>query len=332
MKPCRRQAGLTLVELMVSLALGLLLVLVATGMLVSTKSSFTTQDDDIQLHDSARFALDLIARSVRQAAYENWDAEQAPIVTTATLSPNLRGLNAARVTATSVGIATPVTSGVVNGSDVLAVRFFGSGAPASPGDWTGGDGTMLNCAGYSVPAAPSQDEAEERRGWSIFFVARPSGGGDPELYCKYRGKTSFAATALVQGVESFQVLYGLDFDRDSMPDQFLHAGQIDALDAALVLAGVPPAQQAAERNRLSNWKRVVAVRVALLVRGTGNGRIDTAATRHDLFGPDYSDIAAAQDPGVRILESGIAAGERNRMRRVFSTTIHLRNRSGGSAS
>jgi type IV pilus assembly protein PilW len=58
MKPHRalpaRPRGLTLVELMVSLALGLLVVLVATGLLLSTRTGYLTQDDEIQLHDSAR--------------------------------------------------------------------------------------------------------------------------------------------------------------------------------------------------------------------------------------------------------------------------------------
>lgn len=325
------QTGLTLVELMVSLALGLLLVLVATGMLTSARTSFHALDDDVHMQDAARFALDLIARSVRQAAFENWDSEQAPVVAHPELSPNVRGLNARRVSATSEGIATPLSSGVVNGSDVLAIRFFGAGPAATPGGWSGGDATMLNCAGFSVPAPDSQSEAEERRGWSIFYVAR-STSGEPELYCKYRGTHAFAATAIVQGVESFQVLYGLDFDGDSIPDRFLHAAQIDALDSAISLAGRSSEQRQAELNRLSNWKRVVAVRVALLVRGRNASRADESVGHHDLFGPDYSELAAAVDPGVRIRESTLPAAERSRLRRVFSTTILLRNRSAGSAA
>lgn len=327
----RRERGLTLVELMVSMVLGLLLVLVATGMLVSAKSSFATQDDDVRLHDSARFALELIARAVRQAAYENWDAEHGPVLAAASLSPNIGGWNASRVSASSPGITERLTSSVINGSDVLAVRYFGSGAADSAEAWTGGDGTILNCAGYSVPAPPTQEHAEERRGWSIFYVAR-SDAGELELYCKYRGEKAFTATALAQGVESFQVLYGLDLDGDSVPDQFLHAGQVRALDDAISMAGVPPAEQLAQRNRLSNWKRVVAVRVALLVRGSSPSRPDAITGQHDLFGAAYSTAAAAADPGVRILESGLPVAERNRMRRVFSTTIHLRNRSRGTGS
>ncbi|HVL76105.1 MAG TPA: PilW family protein, partial [Noviherbaspirillum sp.] len=310
-------------------------VLVTTGLLLSTRSSFLTQDDDIHLHDSARFAFELIARSVRQAAYENWDTDEAPVLAADDLTPNIRGLNARRLSASTAGGVDPLAASgsPVNGSDVLAVRFFGSGPPATPGAWTGGDGTVLNCAGASVPTVQSLDEAEERRGWSIFYVARSaSNANEPELYCKYRGPGAYAATAIVPGVESFQVLYGVDIDGDGMPERYLHAGQVDALDDALVLTGASPAEQAADLRRRTHWKRIATVRIALLVRGANPARADLPGTRYDLFGADYSLAAGGADPGVRIEESAIAAGERNRMRRVFSTTIQLRNRSAGSGA
>src|SRR5690606_32999841 len=133
---------------------------------------YLTQDDEIQLQDGGRYALETVARAVRQAAYENWDASEAPIVATAAMAPNIVGLNASRVKATSKGIdgATSDKKEVINGSDVLALRFFGSG-PAPDGD-----GTMSNCAGFSVPAPASQDEADGARGWSIFYVGKETDG------------------------------------------------------------------------------------------------------------------------------------------------------------
>src|SRR5438034_11325590 len=89
-----RQTGLTIVELMVSMTLGLLVVMAATALLLSTKSGYITQDEAARLQDTGRYALENIARAVRQAAYENWDKDDAPVVATSTLSANVAGLDA----------------------------------------------------------------------------------------------------------------------------------------------------------------------------------------------------------------------------------------------
>jgi len=319
MEGASRQAGLTLVELMISMALGLLVVAAATVLLLSAKSGYAMQDDDGLIQDSGRYALETIARAVRQAAYENWDTPEAPILTDAAATPNIIGLDAAGLAGTSAGIASPL-SDPVNGSDVLAVRFFGAS-----------DGTMLNCAGFDVPAPASAASADTSRGWSIFYVGRDS-SGTPQLYCKYQGSSAWSAQAIVQGVESFQVLYGLDSDGDSLPNRFLNATAINALDAALVLEGATPQEQAADKSRKTNWKKVTVVKVALLVRGNHNTRADVADAEYDLFGSDYAEANAASDAGVRIEEAGMPPAERRRLRKMFAATIQLRNQAAGSAT
>jgi type IV pilus assembly protein PilW len=317
-------AGLTLIELMVSLALGLLVIMVTSALLLSTKSSYVAQDDEAQLHDSARYALDLISRAARQAGYENWDTSASPYVAAASMSANVVGLNARRLKATSVALEEPVTPSF-NGSDVLGVRFFGSGAAPD------GDGTMLNCAGFSVPAPSSPTLAGESRGWSIFYVAQAA-SGDLELYCKYRGKTAWTAQSIARGVEAFQVLYGVDLNDDGLPDRYMHAQAVEGLDDALVLEGSDLAERLADRHRKTHWKKIVVLRVALLVRGHHGSRTDRAVAEFDAFGKDYADAYAASDPGVRIRESELPAAARNRPRRLFTATIQLRNQSGGSAT
>jgi len=313
------QAGLTLVELMISMALGLLVVAAATGLLLSAKAGYTMQDDDGLIQDSGRYALETVARAVRQAGYENWDASEAPVLVDAAAAPSIIGLDAARLASTSPGIASPLPD-PVNGSDVLAVRFFGAS-----------DGTMLNCAGFDVPAPAPAASADASRGWSIFYVARDS-SGMPQLYCKYQGSSAWSAQAIVQGVESFQVLYGLDSDGDSLPNRFLNAAAIDALDAALVLEGATPQQQAIDKSRKTNWKKVTVVKVALLVRGNHNTRVDASDAEYDLFGSDYAEANAVSDAGVRVEEADMPPAERKRLRKTFAATIQLRNQASGSAT
>lgn len=303
------QAGLTLVELMISIALGLFVVLAATALLISTKSSYVTEDEEIRVQDTGRHAIELITRAVRQAAYENWDSDEAPLVTTASMTANLAGLDARRVSATSTAIASPLTDGVVNGSDVLAIRFFGAGTGAQ------GDGTILNCAGLGVPAATSSAEAEEARGWAIFYVAR-SESRIPGLYCKYKGKNgNWSAQAVASGVESFQILYGVDTDTDGLPNKFLNAAGVHDLDKGL----------GSDLTSLTHWKKVVVVKVALLLQSLENARADVPMAQYDLFGPDYSASYAKDDIGTRIQEEALSKDARKRLRKIFTATIQLRN-------
>jgi type IV pilus assembly protein PilW len=319
--PMWLQGGLTLVELMISITLGMLVVMATTALLVSSKTSYTAQDEGVRIQETGRYAFDVIARAVHQAAYENWDVDGGPMLAGAAYSANVRGFDASSVKAATHGIDAPLQTSV-NGSDVLALRFFGVG------NGTDGDGTVLNCAGFSVGAPSSHAAADSERGWSIFYVAT-SAHGEPELRCKYLGKTNWASDAIATGVESFQVLYGVDADNDSMPDRYVNATAIDAMDDTLILEGATAAEKAIDRNRKSHWKKVVVIKVALLLRTSVNSANDGMPLQYDLFGSDYANAQGANDPGTRIKVERLPMAGRNRLRKVFMQTIHIRNRSAG---
>lgn len=309
------QRGVALVEVMVSLLVGALVVLVASALLVATNSGFLSHSANAQLNDGGRYALEIVSQAIRQSAYVEWDSAAAPVGLEDDGSANIGGLDAHSISRDGDGIAGPLPD-AANGSDVLALRFAGTGAGGN------GDGSILNCAGFGVGAAATPDQ----RGWSIFYVAADA-EGEPELRCKYRGADSWGADAIVRGVDSFQVLYGVDTDTpaDGVANQYLNASAIDALDAALVLTGATPAEQVRDKNRKTWWKRVASVKLALLLHGDTGSRADAESLRFDLFGPAYAD-AAAGDRGVRIVEANLPAPLQQRARQLFVATITLRNR------
>lgn len=59
--------GLALVELMIAMALGLVLIGAATGIMMSNSQTFKTSKNTSQVQDSARLAFELMARDIRQA-------------------------------------------------------------------------------------------------------------------------------------------------------------------------------------------------------------------------------------------------------------------------
>lgn len=306
----RRQHGFTIAELMVALAVGMLAMLMAAGLLVSASAAYVAQLEAAAVDDGGRYALEIITRAARQAAFVNWERDAAGIDAGAGPA-RIAGLDARSLKRDSEGI-DGVLADAVNGSDVLALRFAGAGAAP------GGDGSVVNCAGFGIGA--------QEDGWSIFYVAR-SAGGEPELRCKYRGKTSWSADAVVAGVDSFQVLYGLDTDEppDGVANEYVSASALDALDAALVLAASTEPARERERARRSHWKRITSLRIALVLHGAAPARTNEAPLVFDLFGPAYSAAFGGADRGVHLAEADMGDALRLRERRLFATTIVLRN-------
>ncbi|MBQ5942293.1 MULTISPECIES: PilW family protein [unclassified Massilia] len=300
----QRQRGLSLVELMIAMALGLAVLLACGNLLIGATRAYAMQVEADAMDEAGRYALDALARAVRQSAHVDWAASptQEPA-----LPARIAGLDARSVPRNGTGIDGALPDSV-NGSDVLALRFPGSGAPPN------GDGGTVDCAGFPVHAGED--------GWSIFYVAR-NAQGEAELRCKYRGNSNWSADAVAGRVDGFQVLYGLDGDGDRVPDRYVNASTLAALDAGLVLNGANPMQRAEDLNRRTHWKRVAAVRVALLLHGP---RLDSAAdmgASYALFGPDHASAQAAGDPGTSLAELTLAGREGARIRKVYSTTVAL---------
>ena len=290
----RHQQGLTLIELMIAMALGMGVVLAAVALMQAARSTSLSVADSAQVQEHGRYALDLIARTVRQANYVPQDNPAFLRNDLSGLEPGVFGIDNARVSEHSTGLSSPSANRDAHGSDLLAIRFFGSGPRNQP------DNDMLNCAGFAVPGpngATSLSDLEEVRGQSIFYVA-PDSTGEPELRCKYFTRDGgWSAAAIVRGVESFQVLYGV---RSA-------GSELDYVNATRIG---------------TRWRDVAAVRIALLARGERNSRDGGAAVVHRLFGAGYQD---GGDAGAMIDETRLAPAVRQRIRKVFQTTIWLRN-------
>ena len=314
-----RQAGFTLVELMVAVALGLLVAGAAVAALIISRQGFTSVDSSSQLRENARFAASLIQRVSVQAGFE----DAAGGMLTSPKDSGLRGFDNAVVATASPATATAptITSGsrpgscgsvsdtsCVNGSDVLQISYWGMSRMIS--GVMSADGSMINCAGMSEPGSP----AVTQRAVSIFHVARSS-SGEPTLACSYRNPTSgnWETVPLVTGVEGFQVLYGVDNvtplaaptgGTDSVAERYLRASQLDA--------GTPVATEA-------NWRRVRTLRIGLLIRGAPGSAQDRAATgaTWPVLGAGFSDSAD--------VKSDLTTAADGRLRQSVVFTVHLRN-------
>lgn len=299
-----RQCGLTMIELMVAMGLGLTVLLAACTLLIGTTRAHAALVASSEMDDSGRYAMDALARAVRMAAHVDW--ERTPVLDTAAPA-RIGGGDAASLSRTGFGIDEYLPD-AVNGSDVLALRFPGSGNAPD------GNGATLDCAGF-----PKHRDEE---GWSIFYVAR-NAQGKAELRCKYRGNANWSSDAVASNVDSFQVLYGLDTDDDGVPNRYVRALELAALDAGLLLTSSAPGEREAELRLRTHWKRVVTVRAALLLHGP---RLEPGlgeAIVHDLFGPDHAAALSGSDPGTRLSEAQLRGTEGARLRKVYGVTVAL---------
>jgi type IV pilus assembly protein PilW len=320
-----RQHGMTLVELLVALTLGLLVVLAATIALTVARRGFTTVDAASQLRDSGRFSVDVINRVLVQAGFEDLSyavsTRKREDGTSADPPTSIYGFNNALALATDP-TGTRVAGGV-NSSDVLVVRY--QAGETYPGSGVT-DGTMIDCQGKTVPLNAVPTNRDDRMA-SVFHVALSN--AEPSLMCTtVIGGTPTSAVPVVQGVEDFQVLYGVDgviantapdpnLPKPVKTDRYLRADQ-------LTVTG-----NAAGTN--ANWRRVNSVRIGMLLRAAPYTAQDVGPAMFYPFGvaasasggvAGSSMSSAANDPGTAFDTTGLTD---RRLRQVVTFTVYLRN-------
>ncbi len=178
MSTARHARGMTLMELMIAMALGIVLLAVVVMMYASARQSFRLQSGLTRVQEDGRVAMHLVADEVRQAGF------RSPV-----WNHPLNGYS-------------PLTTGSANGADgandTLQLMYM----------------DHEDCNG-AVNANIDPETAEPRADYKriTFSVAN----GNLLMNCEYGANPQNLATQVntqpvVGGVESFQVLYGIDTD------------------------------------------------------------------------------------------------------------------------
>ena len=316
------QRGLTMVELLVAMVIGLLISLAAISALLVSRQGFSAVDASSQLRDNGRFVSELIQRLGVQTGFR--DALYAGGVppTVAGLAvdpePNIMGFNDALIDSTNpfTGFVTRTSA---DGSDILVLRY--QTAETFPGSGIS-DGSMIDCKGGASTTVPI--DRYDRIASAIHMA---DSNGEPSLMCTTVSTAGVTDTQpIVRGVENFQVLFGVDQVvagiapigvPDTVPDSYLRADQ-------LTVAGNSVATNA-------NWRRVRSIRVGMVLRGLPGSALDQSAQTFYPLGPARSSgtgtigsaMSSALDKG-----SIFAPTTDSRLRQVVTFTVHLRNEQG----
>jgi type IV pilus assembly protein PilW len=78
-KATYKEHGVSLVELMVAMAIGLVLMLVVASLFVAQKRTFRTQDDQSRLQETSRAALDVLGYHIRLAGFVDLSDDPARV-------------------------------------------------------------------------------------------------------------------------------------------------------------------------------------------------------------------------------------------------------------
>lgn len=297
------QKGLTLVELMVTLVISLLIVIAASSFFLGSGKTRDAQEAASTLQDNARYATDLITKNIQQAGYQNyiWSAAGGSflreIYPPIDGEPDIRGYNNSATGSSTDNGSHNRSTGRVNNSDTLILRFQGSGSGTA-------DGSMIDCRGEPQAATTGTND----RAYSIFEVSRPSATAEPELSCKSGtwsgGTLTFQSEVIVRGVESLQVMYGIDTTTDTFVDQWLTAQEVDAL-----------ATPAAAKDK---WALVRTVRVGMVLRSPMAVTAPSSATSTlSPLGVNFTPNAARERLALSSTDG--------RLRRVVTFTVNVRN-------
>lgn len=325
-RPGRCQAGLTLVELLISIAVGLV-VMVAFGYLyMGSRQSFRVQDSVARIQENGRYALEVIGQDLRVAGYVGCGSlTSVTPALTANPNPDAGGGPIANLTPATVltgadgGVGAPdaVTLYKVTGSGEFLTAAMAVGAPvpipASPRNYAAGSMFLIaNCTNADVfrnsVAIASGDTAIEHGAANndsanlsvaygpdamvfpfeaIEYHLGNNPANNSSLYRRLNGTDQ----EVVENVEDLQITYGEDTDADGAVNAYVTA------------------------NNVVDWSRVLAVRVSLLLVSPDNN----VATQRQTYVWD-TDNDGALDDAVTAPVGDL------RLRYVFTSTIGLRNR------
>ncbi len=268
-----QQRGLTLIELMVALVISLLILAGLFTVYQSNQRGNRLNDGLTRAQENGRFAVDFLARDIRQAAFPANDANVQRFLFDGSLD-------------------NVVIANNPNPSDTLVLRHGTAGLPTADCR-----GLRPGNPGYSADQNPVTNGQTTLNQYDIRDTGRLNNRGNPifALFCN--------GNELVEGVESMQVLYGVDTDipfdaRDSIANEYVISSAVPDLDF----------------NGAPDWSRVVSLRIALLANSVDERTSVPSPRTFNLL-----------DFPVGSYDGNSAMPTDQKIRRVYTTTILIRN-------
>lgn len=333
----KKQQGLSLIELMIAIALGLVLMLGVIQMFLSSREVFSTQQAMSRIQETGRLSIEFMANDIRMAGYAGCADRNTPFEND--LSENdvfndfTIGANSVFNSITGFSVDDKpadlnLNPAPVADSDLLVVRFA-AGAPhivatdATPGEikllaegvvpaancvngiCEGATLLVSNCTGGHIFKAENVAFSEAAKRTTITHA------GDWPWADRVIVTKSFFTGDEVMPVSS--VLYHIGENPAGNPSLYRTENGGDAqemlegVENMSLRFGINGEYFAADELGEAQWRNVNSVRVELLLRGNEENLLD-------------------QPQGYTFAGEDVPGPADRRARQVFSTTVAIRNR------
>ena len=295
-KQSGQQRGLTLVELMVSMAIGLVVIGAVFVNYLNSSVGSRQSAALMQVTDDASLALGILRNHIAMAGY----SQPTGVSATGGMTRGLAGL---AIFGCNGGFATTsgniaLDPGVIacantaGAPDSLLIRYEADGSN-TPTVKVGSLDVPSDCIGVGLTAVGTVFTADNR-----FRID----AANDQFECRGNGGASPAAQPLLDNISDMQITYGVGVNNAATGQAGQRAVRYVRADQIGLITDTAAQRQA-------NWNNVISVRICLLVRSSKE--VLTQKTRYrDCAG---TLVAATAVPDLRIY-------------RAFTTTIALNNR------
>ena len=299
----RLQRGIGVVDLMVAMAVSLLLLVGLLQAYLGTKQVYRVEESTARLMENGSVAIALLSRSVRRGGYwecSGWDTNNLKNH----LGTNQRGLHGTNGASSAPDTLRTLRSVDDTALDVQAAVTLPAAitVPSGHGLQAGSLVVINDClkgdifdldsvtATTLTPDCGTCTEsyttiASLHSVEEAQYYLATGAGGQSSLFQNVNG----AVAEIVEGVQDMQIFYGEDTDGDGVVNRYVIPAVIDGL-----CGGNPDC-----------WRRVVSVRISLLLRSLDDN-ITQVPQAYTYNGTDVTPTD-------------------NRLRRVFTTIVSLRN-------
>lgn len=330
-----RQAGLTLVEIMVAMVVSLILLGGVIQVFISSKSTYRVDNGLARMQENGRFALSFLTKDVRMAGYFGCLSKDMKITNVVNHAPNdlLYDFQQGIMGYDGTGSLPGVISGLnpVSGSDIIVVKRAG-------GDSLQVDKPYMNTSAADIHLTSNPNSTlkegdiamiSDCADASIFQVSQFNGGNtnvvhntggstSPGNSTKNLGKT-YAGDATLMKAET--IIYYVapstaDNTKRSLYQKIGDAASqelVEGIESLQALYGVDTdangtANAYVPAGSVGDWTQVVSVKLAVLADSIDNSLPVDNTNTYDLLG------TTIDPPDDRL------------QRQVFTTTVTLRNR------
>ena len=239
-----KQSGLSLIELMVGMIIGLFIMVGISSVYVGNKRSNMTSNELTQLQDNGRAVLQLLTDVIQHTAYTSTSAAPVDDMFIRGAVPTSMCSDGAD-SVVNTALFSPLANNTTYG-DTIGVMYMGD------------DKLAIDCASNELPTTCQFGGTAATAASRIYnyFSVQQNASGTPVLMCS--GSRTNAAQEVAEGVENIQFTYGEDIDSDGIADRYVNSTSV------------------------TNWSGVVSVNIAVLVRSLAPIAVSKSAKSYQL--------------------------------------------------